>query len=195
MSKTLEKVFDDEDYKSNDGMLTTVWGAGMWHSLHTISFNYPVTPSCADKRNYMSYIQNLQNVLPCGKCRKNLKRNFKKLPLEWKDMESRHTFSLYIYKLHEVINKMLGKKSGLSYDDVRERYENFRSRCVKSIKQLKRIKSKRNVTKRNNSEKGCTEPLYGEKSKCIIQIVPQTKKCKTFQMDKSCVKQKLQLNK
>jgi hypothetical protein len=195
MSKTLEKVFDDEDYKSNDGMLTTVWGAGMWHSLHTISFNYPVTPSCADKRNYMSYIQNLQNVLPCGKCRKNLKRNFKKLPLEWKDMESRHTFSLYIYKLHEVINKMLGKKSGLSYDDVRERYENFGSRCVKSIKQLKRIKSKRNVTKRNNSEKGCTEPLYGEKSKCIIQIVPQTKKCKTFQMDKSCVKQKLQLNK
>jgi hypothetical protein len=186
-NKTIKKVFNEEDYKSNDGMLTTVWGPGMWHSLHTISFNYPVNPSCDDKRRYMSYIQSLQYVLPCGKCRKNLKKNFKKLPLKWKDMESRHTFSLYIYKLHEVINEMLGKKSGLSYEDVRERYEHFRSRCVKSMKQMKKIKVKKNVTKKN-AEKGCTEPLYGEKSKCVIQIVPQTKKCKSFQIDKTCIK-------
>jgi hypothetical protein len=184
-NKTIKKVFNEEDYKSNDGMLTTVWGPGMWHSLHTISFNYPVNPTCDDKRRYMSYIQSLQYVLPCGKCRKNLKKNFKKLPLKWKDMESRHTFSLYIYKLHEVINEMLGKKSGLSYEDVRERYEHFRSRCVKSMKQMKKIKVKK------NAEKGCTEPLYGEKSKCVIQIVPQTKKCKSFQIDKNCIKRHL----
>ena len=190
-NKTIKKVFRDEDYKSNDGMLTTVWGPGMWHSLHTISFNYPVNPTCEDKQRYMSYIQSLQYVLPCGKCRKNLKKNFKKLPLKMSDMESRYTFSLYIYKLHEVINKMLGKKSGLSYEDVRERYEQFRSRCVKSAKNLKSmLNKKKNVTKRNR-EKGCTEPLYGEKSKCVIQIVPQSKKCKTFQMDKSCIKHKL----
>ena len=49
------------------------------------------------------------------------------------------------------------------------------------------IKVKKNVTKKN-AEKGCTEPLYGEKSKCVIQIVPQTKKCKSFQIDKTCIK-------
>jgi hypothetical protein len=92
-----------------------------------------------------------------------------------KDMENRETFSRYIYNLHELINKMLCKKSHLSYDDVRERYEHFRARCS-----VKKIKVK---------EKGCTESLYkGEKSKCIIKIVPQSKKCNTFQMNKSCKK-------
>ena len=45
-------------------------------------------------------------------------------------MENRDKFSRYLYNLHEVINKMLHKKSNLSYDDVRERYEHFRARCV-----------------------------------------------------------------
>jgi hypothetical protein len=35
-----------------------------------------------------------------------------------------------VYKLHETVNKMLKKKSGLTYCDVRERYEHFRSRCT-----------------------------------------------------------------
>jgi hypothetical protein len=182
-----KKIFKDIDYNSNDGMLTTVWGPGMWHSLHTISFNYPVQPSCDDKRRYQSFILNLQYVIPCGKCRKNLVKNFKKLPLKWSDMESRNTFSLYIYNLHELINKMLNKSSGLSYADVRERYEHFRSRCVKSKKEMKKAKTRKNRI----SEKGCTDPLYGEKSKCVIQIVPQSKKCKTFQVDKSCIKENL----
>jgi len=184
-----KKVFKESDYNSNDGMLTTVWGPGMWHSLHTISFNYPANPTCDDKRRYQSFILSLQYVLPCGKCRKNLVKNFKRLPLKWSDMESRDTFSLYIYKLHELINKMLNKTSGLSYKDVRERYEHFRSRCVKSLDEMKNERSKKNKTKKNKiQEKGCTEPLYGEKSKCVLQIVPQKKKCKTFQMDKKCVK-------
>ena len=40
-------------------------------------------------------------------------------------------------------------------------------------------------------EKGCTEPLYGKKSKCIIKIVPQEDKGATFQMDKKCVKSRV----
>jgi len=153
-----------------------------------MSFNYPVHPTCDDKRRYQSFILNLQYVLPCGKCRKNLKKNFKRLPLQWKDMESRLTFSKYIYELHEVINKMLGKKSGLTYDDVRQRYEHFRSRCTKSYKELK--KARKTKRRKPTSEKGCTEPLYGEKSKCVIQIVPQSDKTETFQIDEKCIKRK-----
>jgi hypothetical protein len=37
-------------------------------------------------------------------------------------------------------------------------------------------------------EKGCTVPLYGKKSKCVIKIVPQEDKGKTFQMDEQCIK-------
>ena len=60
----------------------------------------------------------------------NLTNNFKVHPLKMCHMENRDKFSRYIYKLHEIVNKMLGKKSGLSYCDVRERYEHFRARCT-----------------------------------------------------------------
>jgi len=180
-------VFNYDDYNSNDGMLTTVWGPGMWHFLHTMSFNYPSKPTHLDKKHYRDFILNLQNVLPCGKCRDNLKNNFKKLPFLKKHMKNRETFSKYVYDLHETINTMLNKTSGLSYQDVRERYEHFRSRCVKTLKK----KDSKNKTKKVHfaeKESGCTEPLYGEKSKCVLQIVPQTVQCESLQIDEKCIK-------
>ena len=185
------KVYKKNDYQSNDGMLTTVWGPSTWHLLHTMSFNYPVNPTCADKQNYRNFVLNLQNVLPCGKCRKNLKKNFKKLPLTWKCMENRYKFSMYIYKLHELINKMLNKTSGLTYNDVRERYEHFRSRCAISMKDIENEKKQQKEEKEKGCTKGCTEPLYGEKSKCILKIVPQDTKCETFSINEKCIKKKL----
>jgi hypothetical protein len=179
-------AFSKEDYNSNDGMLTTVWGPSQWHVLHTMSFNYPVTPTPKDKRNYRNYILSLQNVLPCGKCRDNLRKNFKKMPLMMKHMKSRYTFSKYIYDLHELINDMLGKKSGLSYEQVRNTYENFRSRCLATDKEKEKIQ--RILNKTVKKESGCTKPLYGKKAKCILRIVPQEDKQPTFKVDSQCVK-------
>lgn len=178
-------VYKKSDYQSGDGMLTTVWGPAMWHYLHTMSFNYPVNPTPDDKKNYKDFILNLKNVLPCKYCRINLKNNLKKKPIQMCDMENRNTFSRYVYDLHETVNKMLHKKSNLSYCDVRERYEHFRSRCTDEIPKI--FTFKKNNTKKLK-EKGCTEPLYGKKSKCVINIVPQEDKSATFQMDKKCVK-------
>jgi hypothetical protein len=192
-------VYSEDDYHSNDGMLTGVWGPAMWHYLHTMSFNYPVHPTKENKEHYRDFVLNLQNVLPCGKCRKNLVKNFKKLPLKIDHMESRKTFSKYIYDLHEVVNKMLGKKSGLTFEMVRERYEHFRARCAKSNKKLRK---KLNKTLRKVKfakkltfikEKGCTVPLYGEKSKCILKIVPDDTKCDTLEIDNRCLKKPIKI--
>jgi hypothetical protein len=190
MTKTRKKrtnkkrVFSESDYNSGDGMLTNVWGPSMWHYLHIMSFNYPVLPTEEQKNQYREFILLLQHVLPCKYCRMNLVNNFKQLPITNEIMESRATFSKYIYDLHELVNTMLKKKSGLSYEDVRERYENFRARCVQEKPKIFNFVKKQ--TKKNKKEKGCTEPLYGKKSKCIIKIVPQEDKEKTFQMDKKC---------
>ena len=174
-------IYTFADYNSGDGMLTSVWGPGLWHYLHTMSFNYPNSPTKEDKHHYRDFVLSLRHVLPCGKCRENLKKNFKTLPLKMKHMKNRETFSKYVYDLHETINKMLGKNSGLTYEVVRERYEHFRSRCVDS----------NNKTKKNkNKETGCVNSLYGEKSKCILQIVPQETKCDTLQIDDKCIKKK-----
>lgn len=192
-------VYNAADYNSNDGMLTSVWGPALWHYLHTMSFNYPVAPSQKDKTEYKDFVLSLQHVLPCGKCRKNLTKTFQKFPLTMKEMESRDVFSKYIYDLHEIVNKMLNKKSGLSYDEVRERYEHFRARCAKggtkpSGRTLKQKGSKQKDSKQKDSkEKGCVVPLYGKKARCLIQIVPNDIKTETLRIDEKCVKTRIEM--
>ena len=179
------RVFTKKDYNAGDGMLTSVWGPPMWHYLHTMSFNYPVSPTPEDKKHYRDFILNLRYVLPCKYCRMNLKTNLKTLPLNMSHMASRDTFSRYVYNLHELVNKLLKKTSNLSYCDVRERYEHFRARCTEEKPQLFKVLKNKTLKKR---EKGCTEPLYGKKSKCVLNIVPQDEKGKTIQIDKKCIK-------
>jgi hypothetical protein len=208
--KRRETMYSKREFNSGDGMLTTVWGPSLWHSLHTISFNYPVEPTKEDKKYYREFILNLCHVLPCKYCRMNLKNNFKSLPLKMSDMKNRDSFSRYIYNLHEVVNKMLNKRSGLTYTDVRKRYEHFRARCNSgtpmdlwnkktirkhtsaTIKQTAQEMKNKTRSNKKRGEKGCTEPLYaGSKAKCIIKIVPQESSGDTFQMDKKCEKKKL----
>lgn len=188
-STKTRRVYSKNDFSSGDGMLTTVWGPSIWHFLHTMSFNYPVKPTNDDKKHYGDFLKSLQHILPCRHCRENLVNNFKVFPLKPCHLESRASFSRYVYGLHETVNKMLGKKSGLKYCDVRERYEHFRARCTDDkpkVWDIKKLEKKGKKVK----EKGCTEPLYGKKAKCVIKIVPQEEKCSSFEMDKRCVKKR-----
>ena len=186
-NKTKKRVFTKKDYNANDGMLTSSWGPAIWHYLHMMSFNYPVEPTPEDKKHYRDFILSLRYVLPCKYCRMNLKTNFRQLPLTMESMKNRETFSRYIYDLHELINKMLHKKSNLTYCDVRERYEHFRARCTEEKPKLFKFTK---IQTRKKKEKGYTEPLYGKKSKCVINIVPQESKVETFKMDKKCIKKR-----
>jgi len=175
-------VFNKDDFNSSDGMLTYVWGPSMWHTLHTISFNYPVNPDKETRKRYFEFYSSLKHVLPCRYCRINLVNNMKKVPLNMRTMKNRDTLSRWVYRLHEEINTMLGKKSGLSYEDVRERYEMFRARCIDDTEG----KKKKKIMKTRKRESGCTNPLYGVRSKCVLSIVPRDTKCNSFSIDKRC---------
>lgn len=166
-------VFTENDYNSGDGMITAIWGPPLWHVLHTISFNYPTEPTDKQKQDYYDFYHNLKNILPCKYCRDNLKNNLKKLPMTRDVFKNRDSLSRYVYELHECVNKMLGKTSGLTYEDVRERYEHFRSRCLSD-------------PSKTNIEKGCTEPKYGIKSKCVLNIVPRDARKKSIKIDPKC---------
>ena len=63
-TKKRKKTFNKKHYNSDSGMLTTVWGPSLWHSLHTMSFNYPVNPTNKEKKNYKKFILSLKHVLP-----------------------------------------------------------------------------------------------------------------------------------
>lgn len=166
-----KRLFTEQHYNSNDGMMTSIWGPTLWHSLHTISFNYPVDPTTVQKKDYYNFFLSLENVLPCGKCRTNFKQNIIDVPFSMDIMETRYTFSKYIYDLHEHINKMLNKKSGLTYEMVRDRYEMFRARCNE---------------KSALEENGCVQPLAGIKTKCILRVVPKDADVVSLDIDSRC---------
>lgn len=184
------KTFKKKDYYSNDGFQVSVWGPIAWTFLHTISFNYPTHPTELQKKQYRNYVLSLQNVLPCGACRINLKNNLKIHPLTMEHMKNRDTFSRYIYELHEIVNKMLNKKSNLTYQEVRERYEHFRARCTKDDEKKEHDINNEKKEKKEKKEKGCTEPLYGKKARCILSIVPKEIKGQSLQIDNRCIKRR-----
>ena len=118
-------IFNNNDYNSDNGMNTKIWGPPLWFILHIISFNYPVSPSKLDKKNYFIFLKSLENVLPCKSCRNNFKDHLGSIDMSIFD--SRDTFSRYIYKLHNIVNNSLNKqKYSLSYKSVKNIYEYIR---------------------------------------------------------------------
>tara|TARA_A100001015_G_C15007366_1_gene721359 strand:- start:1195 stop:1770 length:576 start_codon:yes stop_codon:yes gene_type:complete len=186
----MKPIFNKEDFNSGDGMMTHVWGPSLWLSIHTMSFNYPVKPTAQDKKHYMNFIYSLEHVLPCRYCRENYKKNLVDTKFGLDKMKNRATFSKYVYNLHNHINKMLGKKIKIPFSEVQATYENFRARCtvdtVKSKGKKKKISKKSIKKSGSKKEKGCTQPLYGVKSKCVINIVERNKKVKTMNIDPKC---------
>ena len=173
--------FSSKDYRSGDGMLTAVWGPALWHTLHTISFNYPVDPTPEQKEDYYQYFRYLQKVLPCGYCRDNISKNYKKLRFGKHIFKNRDTLARWVYNLHVHVNKMLGKCTKHNYTQVRDMYEHFRARC--RSKKTPR-KTRKGTSKRR--DKGCVNPLHGVKSKCVLRIVPKNCRSCTFSMDPRC---------
>ena len=174
----MDKIFNNKPFLSADGMLTSVWGPSLWHTLHTISFNYPIKPTKDDKKNYKNFIESLEFILPCKYCRENYKKNMKSAGFKQSVFKNRDSFSKFIFNLHEEVNKMLGKNSNLTFNDIKIRYEHFRARCLTNSN-IKRNKHK-------SIENGCIDSLYGKKSKCILQIVPKTSKKPSFKMSPKC---------
>ena len=172
--------WDTDDFESNSGMLTSVWGPALWHTLHTISFNYPMHPDSSTQRRYRRFLRGLRHVLPCRHCRDNYRTNAQEAGYGEEIFASRDAFSRFIFRLHNHVNTMLGKPEHPSYNTVRDQYENFRSRCLQNPDEC--LHSVVPPVK----EKGCTEPLYGKKSKCLIRIVPKESPHRTFAMDSAC---------
>jgi len=172
MSRNKKKtsfIFNKKELVSDSGMQTAIWGPPLWHFLHTISFNYPVSPTPQDKIHYRMFIEQLQYVLPCLYCRENFTKNLKNSGYHENVFTNRSTFSRWMYRMHNEVNRCLGKShQDLSYHTVRQRYEQYRSRCSSSSR-ASSIRNNKKVV-----EQGCVAPKYiGSKGKCILQIVPR----------------------
>jgi len=189
-------VFRKDDYDSRDGFLTYVWGPSMWMTLHIMSMNYPCYPTPLQKKQYKTYFDSLEHILPCGKCRENLKDNLNMTNYSMKVFKNRDTLSKWVYDLHCCINTMLGKKNVITYEDVRNIYENFRARCSLTSPTLRgggrgrgrgRGRGTGSSRTKKRIEGGCTVPVSGMKSQCVLNIVPLSKKNKSMHIHKKCL--------
>lgn len=183
-------MFTEEQYNSSDGMSTLCWGPWAWSLLHCISYNFPPNPNEQDKDHYHEFLLSLQHVLPCRSCRENFKKNLEDLEYN-KDtvLKNRKSFSMFIYRLHNRVNKMLGKPCTLTYDQVRDRYEMFRARCYNDVPVIPKYSS--NSINSERKENGCETPITGIKSKSVISIVPMDTKCDAFKVDPKCIPKKI----
>ena len=101
------------------------WGPALWSSLHTITFEYPINPSDADKRNYQIFFHSLKNVLPCEQCRQHYTKMIDETqPIE-PALKNRETLSRWLVTIHNMVNKRLGKPV-VEYDFVKNKYESLK---------------------------------------------------------------------
>ena len=190
-------TFTQNDFDSNDGMLTDIWGPPFWHILHILSFNYPVNPTEKQKKDYYNYFKSIGNILPCIYCRNNYKNNLKSTKFSMDVFKNRSSLSFWVYSLHNHINMMLNKQCNLTFIEIQERYENYRARCSLKNEDIdNKTKKGQNekCIKTVKKEKGCIDPLYGIKTKCIIEIVPKKSKKKSFKIDDRCLVRRLNAN-
>ena len=150
-----------EDYSKN-GMQTRVWGPAGWIFLHCIAHNYPQSPTQEQRDSYSQFFRLIGFVLPCRYCRESYQEYINQPGTLLNDqvMENRETFSKWLYDVHNKINKKLGIKDCITFKQIKEKYESFRSKCTKSSP----IKTVIN---------GCTNPPKegSLRKKCEIKII------------------------
>lgn len=108
-------------------------------SLHCIAQNYPLEPTAAQRRQYMSFFRGLGHVLPCKFCRNSYKKfisRYGKAPLNMRAMRNRETFSRWLYDVHNCVNDRLKVRRRPSFEAVRKKYERYRAHtCSDSTKE------------------------------------------------------------
>lgn len=95
------------------------WGPQLWNCFHVVALGYPETPSWQTKYEYRRFYTNFCNILPCPKCSVNYKRHLNELPIE-PFLESRVLLFEWTVKVHNIVNKELGKKE-LTVQEAREK--------------------------------------------------------------------------
>jgi hypothetical protein len=143
-----------EDYSKN-GMQTRVWGPAGWIFLHCIAQNYPKEPTEQQQEDYLSFFRITGSVLPCRYCRESYQQFISEPDtlLDKAVVKNRQTITKWLYKIHNKINKKLGINDPITFAQVTEKYESFRSKC--KVTTLKPIKGCTGAAKDGTARKKC----------------------------------------
>jgi hypothetical protein len=93
----LELINPTDSIDSIDSIDTKFWGKNAWIFLNSIALTY----DNKNKDEYVKFLNQLQYVLPCLKCREHFKNNL--LSLTDNDMENKETFLNWLLKVRNSI--------------------------------------------------------------------------------------------
>lgn len=116
--------------KSNNGLVTKIWGPPSWKFLHCVTYGYPVEPTPEQKKDYKQYFELIAKILPCGACRDSYNKFIHEGDTKLNDtvMNNRNSLTKWFYKLHQKVNKKLNIDYGSTYKNVTQRYEGYRAK-------------------------------------------------------------------
>jgi hypothetical protein len=90
--------------------MTKYWGPLGWMTLHSISLNYPDTPSVEDKQILLRFMDNFTESITCQYCQSHFKtifQTYKGLFSSWNS--SKYDLFVFIARAHNTVNKRLDK--------------------------------------------------------------------------------------
>lgn len=90
-------------------MHSSIWGKHAWYLLHTIAFNFPITPTNIQVKQYIIFFNILKVLIPCPICKRHYQLQLLKMPAE-SNCNSRHNITTWINNIHNTVNIGLGKK-------------------------------------------------------------------------------------
>lgn len=85
-----------------------VWGPPFWFVMHTVSINYPLRPTYAQRRTHYDFFYNIRNILPCEMCRQHYRTLLKRFPIE-PFLDNRDSLISWVVLIHNQVNVQLGK--------------------------------------------------------------------------------------
>lgn len=103
------------------------WGSHIWATIHVLALK-------ADKINFITFLDSLENLLPCKKCRDHFKEYTKKNPFK----SSHLSAFAWTVEFHNAVNKRLGK-SIIDLDSARSLW--LTETCSYSCSEPKKTKT------------------------------------------------------
>ncbi|KAG4028848.1 hypothetical protein MFRU_019g01340 [Monilinia fructicola] len=84
-----------------------VLGRSTWTLLHTLTANYPTTPTPTDRTNMQTFMTLFSKLYPCWVCAEDFQAYMAENKVR---TESRDEFGRWMCEAHNEVNRKLGKK-------------------------------------------------------------------------------------
>ena len=97
-----------------------LWGPMIWGSMHSMAISFVNTPKDAPpltRYAFENFITSIAFLLPCPECRNHFVDHLKQNPLTDSDFESPLSLFKWTWKIHNIVNRSLGKKE-LAFADA-----------------------------------------------------------------------------